>query len=100
MSGKSGRAVARVVPIAVGLAVVVAGVLAYTLAGDRLSGVAGSSTAPGAASSGAFRCDGRTLCNQMASCAEAEFFLKHCPGVQLDEDGDGIPCERQYCGVR
>lgn len=43
------------------------------------------------------RCDGRQYCSQMSSCAEAKFFLKHCPGVQMDGDGDGIPCEQQWC---
>ncbi|MGE5266942.1 MAG: excalibur calcium-binding domain-containing protein [Deltaproteobacteria bacterium] len=44
-----------------------------------------------------FTCDGRTHCSQMTSCAEAEYFLKHCPGTQMDGDGDGAPCERQWC---
>jgi endonuclease YncB( thermonuclease family) len=43
------------------------------------------------------RCDGRTRCSQMRSCAEAQYFLAHCPGVQMDGDGDGIPCESQWC---
>ncbi len=43
------------------------------------------------------RCDGRTHCSQMRSCAEARFFLQNCPGVQMDGDGDGIPCETQWC---
>ena len=46
---------------------------------------------------GAFRCDGRTRCSQMTSCAEATFFLQNCPGVKMDGDKDGIPCERQWC---
>lgn len=45
----------------------------------------------------AYRCDGRTHCSQMTSCAEAEYFLKHCPGVQMDGNGDGEPCEQQWC---
>ena len=45
-----------------------------------------------------FRCDGRTRCRQMRSCAEAMYFLKHCPGVHLDGDGNGVPCEQQWCG--
>ena len=45
-----------------------------------------------------FRCDSRTQCTQMTSCAEATYFLKHCPGAQMDGDHDGIPCERQWCG--
>ena len=45
----------------------------------------------------AFRCDGRTHCSQMTSCAEAAFFLKNCPGVKMDGDHDGVPCEEQWC---
>ncbi len=45
----------------------------------------------------AYRCDGRTRCTQMSSCAEATWFLQHCPGVQMDGNGDGVPCERQWC---
>src|SRR6266508_344273 len=45
----------------------------------------------------AFRCDGRTRCSQMTSCAEARYFLNNCPGVKMDGDNDGIPCEGQWC---
>jgi hypothetical protein len=45
----------------------------------------------------AFRCDGRTRCHQLTSCAEARYFLAHCPGVQIDGDRDGIPCEDRLC---
>jgi len=45
-----------------------------------------------------FKCDGRIDCSQMTSCAEATFFLRHCPGVKMDGDGNGVPCERQWCG--
>ena len=45
----------------------------------------------------AFRCDGRTRCSQMTSCAEATYFIKHCPGTKMDGDNDGIPCESQWC---
>jgi hypothetical protein len=34
----------------------------------------------------------------MTSCDEAIFYLTNCPGVEIDGDGDGIPCERQWCG--
>lgn len=44
-----------------------------------------------------FRCDGRQHCSQMRSCAEAKFFLAHCPGVKLDGNRDGTPCEQQWC---
>lgn len=45
----------------------------------------------------AFTCDGRTHCSQMTSCAEAMFFLNHCPGTKMDGNGDGVPCEKQWC---
>ncbi len=45
----------------------------------------------------AFRCDGRVLCSQMTSCTEARYFLKTCPGVKMDGDHDGVPCEQQWC---
>lgn len=44
-----------------------------------------------------FRCDGRQYCSQMTSCAEARYFLKHCPGVEMDGNNDGEPCEQQWC---
>ncbi|NDY73491.1 DNA-binding protein [Desulfobacter hydrogenophilus] len=44
-----------------------------------------------------FRCDGRTRCSQMTSCAEATYFLRNCPNTKMDGDNDGIPCERQWC---
>ncbi|NCR09669.1 MAG: excalibur calcium-binding domain-containing protein [Microcystis viridis Mv_BB_P_19951000_S69] len=47
-----------------------------------------------------FRCDGRTHCSQMTSCAEATFFLRNCPNVKMDGDGDGVPCESQWCGKK
>ena len=45
-----------------------------------------------------FSCDGRTRCPQMRSCDEAIYFLQQCPGVEMDGDGDGVPCESQWCG--
>ena len=45
-----------------------------------------------------FSCDGRTYCSQMRSCAEATYFLQNCPGVKMDGDHDGVPCEKQWCG--
>jgi cold shock CspA family protein len=44
-----------------------------------------------------FKCDGRTHCSQMTSCEEATFFLEHCPGTKMDGNGDGVPCEQQWC---
>lgn len=45
-----------------------------------------------------YTCDGRTRCAQMGSCEEARFFNRHCPGATMDGDGDGNPCEEQWCG--
>lgn len=44
-----------------------------------------------------YRCDGRKHCSQMTSCEEATYFLRNCPGTQMDGEGDGVPCERQWC---
>ncbi len=57
-----------------------------------------AATAPATAGKTGYRCDGRKRCPQMTSCDEARFFLANCPGVQMDGDGDGIPCEEQLCG--
>lgn len=42
---------------------------------------------------GAFTCAGKRTCKQMASCAEAQFYLHTCGTASLDGDKDGIPCE-------
>jgi len=52
---------------------------------------------PAPAVSGNFKCDGRTYCSQMTSCKEAKLFLQHCPGVKMDGNHDGVPCEKQWC---
>lgn len=52
----------------------------------------GKSQAPG------FRCDGRTYCSQMTSCEEARYFVANCPGVKMDGNHDGNPCQKQWCG--
>lgn len=44
-----------------------------------------------------FQCDGRAYCSQMRSCAEAKYFIRHCPGTKMDGDNDGVPCEQQLC---
>ena len=43
------------------------------------------------------QCDGRQYCSQMHSCAEASWFLQHCPDTKMDGDNDGLPCEQQWC---
>jgi len=44
-----------------------------------------------------YHCDRRIYCSQMRSCEEAKFFIRNCRGTKMDGDGDGIPCERQWC---
>jgi cold shock CspA family protein len=45
-----------------------------------------------------YSCDGRQHCSQMSSCAEAKYFIRNCPDTKMDGDGDGVPCETQWCG--
>ncbi len=52
---------------------------------------------PAAPAPASFRCDGRTHCSQMTSCEEATFVLRNCPGVKMDGNNDGVPCEKQWC---
>jgi hypothetical protein len=33
----------------------------------------------------------------MGSCEEAKWFLQNCPGVKMDGNRDGVPCEKQHC---
>jgi endonuclease YncB( thermonuclease family) len=55
---------------------------------------------PPAGTQAAGRCDGRQYCSQMTSCAEARWFLANCPGVKMDGNRDGVPCEQQWCRSR
>ena len=67
--------------------------------GEEVEDSAAGSVGPAAAEvREKFQCDGRTYCSQMTSCDEAIYFLKNCPGVKMDGEGDGIPCEGQWCG--
>ena len=59
--------------------------------------IGGNKPAGSGSSGGQYRCDGRTYCSQMTSCDEAKFFLRNCPGVKMDGNNDGVPCERQWC---
>jgi cold shock CspA family protein len=67
----------------------------YSRRAEPLRAVAAQSEEPVAAS--AYRCDGRTHCSQMTSCAEAKYFLRNCPDVKMDGNNDGVPCEQQWC---
>lgn len=44
-----------------------------------------------------FECTGKIYCSEMTSCEEATFYLNNCPNTRIDGNGDGIPCERQWC---
>jgi cold shock CspA family protein len=59
--------------------------------------IAGADTPKIIQEPGHYNCDGRTRCPEMTSCAEATFFLRNCPNVQMDGDHDGVPCEQQWC---
>jgi cold shock CspA family protein len=74
---------------------------------DRFGGQGGAAietfqgsptVAPSPAEDAGKRCDGRTHCSQMRSCEDATWVLKHCPSTSMDGDGDGVPCEQQWCG--
>lgn len=54
-------------------------------------------SAPVVAGPSRFQCDGRTYCSEMTSCAEATFFIRNCPNTKMDGNGDGVPCESQWC---
>lgn len=45
-----------------------------------------------------FRCAGKRVCREMASCAEAHFYLRQCGVTSLDGNQDGEPCE-VLCGT-
>lgn len=91
----------------VAMALLVAvGVYGYTRYSKRVSAYAPADTGESLVRSAAqsqqpaltnHRCDGRQHCSQMTSCAEATFFLKNCPGVKMDGNHDGVPCEQQWC---
>jgi cold shock CspA family protein len=48
---------------------------------------------------GRFSCTGKQYCSQMSSCDEAKFYIAHCPDTKMDGNGDGEPCEEQWCSV-
>ena len=56
-----------------------------------------AATAPAVVVASARRCDGRTYCSQMSSCEEAKWFVQNCPGMKMDGNRDGMPCEKQLC---
>ena len=91
------RLVAVSVALALGLAAFVyqrfAGAPGTTeLATERLSASQEQPERP------AFQCEPKkTYCSEMSSCEEAYFHQNQCGGTKMDGDGDGIPCEKQWC---
>lgn len=83
--------------------VAVLGWFAYTRIGPHvqantlISQAKPALVAPVEVPAGTFLCDGRKYCSQMTSCSEAKYFLKSCPGVKMDGNNDGVPCEKQWC---
>ncbi|MDI4632875.1 cold shock domain-containing protein [Pelomonas sp. V22] len=69
--------------------------LAASTAADLAPPPAATASAP--ASDRSLLCDGRKHCSQMTSCTEAKYFLRNCPGTQMDGNNDGVPCEQQWC---
>lgn len=85
----------RAIPLLVLAGLAFYGYNQYSHQAREVSAVAAQSEQPAPAT--AFRCDGRTHCSQMTSCAEAKFFLRNCPDVRMDGNNDGVPCEQQWC---
>lgn len=83
----------------ISVAVVIAiGLYVYSEVSSRVSSQTGvANQIDNQSISSTFSCDGRTHCSQMSSCAEATFFLRNCPNVEMDGNGDGVPCEQQWC---
>jgi cold shock CspA family protein len=89
--------------------VLIAAAIAYFGGGDRIESNEREAPLTGAmqlpvdvrlpvtAESSRFQCDGRIHCSEMRSCEEALFFLRYCPGVKMDGDRDGHPCELDPC---
>jgi hypothetical protein len=91
--------------VAIGILLGVLGVMAWQRVTKTQPAVAVSHTSQSARDSTrvetavevSYKCDGRTRCSEMTSCEEASFFLQNCPGVKMDGDQDGLPCEDR-CG--
>lgn len=93
----------------IGLLLVAMGLFAYSRYANRVRQIEAASPravqSPAPASlfesaqpvPASFGCDGRRYCSQMTSCKEAKLFLKNCPGVEMDGNHDGVPCEQQWC---
>jgi endonuclease YncB( thermonuclease family) len=61
--------------------------------GERSPAQSGLSPESAQPNLGDFTCAGKRVCREMASCAEARFYLEQCGVTRLDGDSDGVPCE-------
>ena len=91
--GKRPGLISRLVPLALLVALASYGYGEYS----RRMSHPSIATPPSSGVASDFRCDGRTHCSQMTSCAEATFFLKNCPDVKMDGNNNSVPCEQQWC---
>ena len=41
-----------------------------------------------------FKCGSKSSCEEMANCKEAIFYLEKCGLTTLDENNNGVPCEK------
>ena len=87
----------RVIRLAIIIALAFYGYSQYSRRIPPQAVVAVPSSEQSAPPSPSFSCDGRVYCSQMNSCAEAIYFLRNCPKVEMDGDFDGAPCESQWC---
>ena len=97
---ESGRPEHKTNPLGIVLgivAVVAIGAYGYSKLTHALVAETLAPAAPAAAPASNYKCDGRTMCSQMTSCAEATYFLQHCPNTKMDGNNDGEPCEQQWC---
>jgi cold shock CspA family protein len=86
-------------PIIAALFLAVAGIYGWQHISSHSAGtLPHAHSAAGLESTTKFQCQGKRHCSEMTSCEEATFYLRNCPGVEIDGDGDGIPCESQWCG--
>ena len=79
------------------LAIAAIGIYGYSRFAATPAVLSDVQPATAANASSALHCDGRTMCSQMTSCAEAQYFLRYCPNTRMDGNHDGEPCEEQWC---
>lgn len=85
----------KIIPI---LLVMIVGVFVYDkfIMKDRIKNIIPSSLFQNEKETN-YTCQGKEHCSEMISCEEAKFYLRNCPNTKMDGDGDGIPCENQWC---